>query len=1178
MPQTPFAHLHLHSEYSLLSATPRIPALVKAAVERTIPALAMTDRLGLFGMVNFYKEAVKKGVKPILGGELLLVGPGIPDPAPIVILAAGMKGYRHLLDLISRCYIEPASSTPTMHVEWLRGMEEVIVLTGGARGPVDRWLELGEQERATEVLRRLAAVVTPGNLYVELVRDGRRFEGQRVQGLVALAQELELPLVATNNVYFISPEDYESQQILECIRDKQALDYEQRRSEVTAEQWLKPMADMVALFDDLPEAIANAGRIARRCTVTIEMGKYHLPDFPTQGGVSIDEELRRQAFEGLDERWPLVLQLRRPVDPIILRAEYEARLEFELGTIIQMGFPGYFLIVADFIKEAKRRDIPVGPGRGSGAGSLVAYCISITDIDPLPYGLLFERFLNPERISMPDFDIDFCVDGRDAVIEYVAEKYGHANVGQIAAIGTMLARGVVKDVGRVLGMGFGELDRISKMIPFEIGMTLEKALESEEELRHQRQADERVDRLITLALRVEGLSRNISKHAAGVVIASHPLHHFAPLMKLEGEEGTLIQLDMKQAEAVGLVKFDFLGLRNLTVIHQAVKLENRLRCEQNLAPLDMATLPLDDPETYRLLQEGRTTGVFQLESGGMKNLLTKLKPDCFEDIIALVALYRPGPLNSGMVDQFVNRKHGLESVVYPVASLESILKETYGVMVYQEQVMQVAQIVAGYSLGEADLLRRAMGKKIKEEMAQQRDLFTSRAVERGLDEGTAGGLFDLMEKFAEYGFNKSHTAAYAVISYQTAWLKAHHTSAFMAATLSSELDNTDQLKVFYEDTLANKVKVLAPDVNVSGYRFEPVSRADIRYGLGAIKGTGEAAINVIVAAREKDGPFTSLFDFCRRVDKRTVNRRVIESLVRAGAFDTLNDNRASLLASVGVAMEAAEQENRDIFQNSLFDAMEDGGAESRPDAMVDAPRWPMIEQLTNEKKALGFYFSGHPYDAYRSELAGFIKTRLSDIVPQQQPVWLAGVIYAIRTQMTKRGKMAIISLEDGIARIEVSVFSELFDAHKDILKEDHTLILEGKISKDDYSGGFRVIAESLLDLAGARTRFAKLLRLSFPASGNPGQLKAEAHAESYAPQGDSDPLWAEAHAESYAGKLQEILSGYRDEAGCRVRIGYGNVTASCELELGEGWRVNLKDNLLVSLADCIGSENFIIQY
>ncbi|OIP17665.1 MAG: DNA polymerase III subunit alpha [Betaproteobacteria bacterium CG2_30_59_46] len=1173
-----FIHLRLHSEYSIVDGIVRIDDAIASAVADRMPALALTDLSNLFGMLKFYKAARGKGIKPIVGCDVWISNDANRDqPHRLLLLCRNRQGYLRLCDLLTRAYrSNQHRGRAEVRREWFAdgGSDGLIALSGAHFGDVGQALLQAKRAQARELAVEWQRLF-PGAFYLELQRTGLPQADAHVRLALSLASELLLPVAATHPIEFLAPDDYKAHEARVCISEGYMLADKRRPRVFTEQQYFKTQAEMAELFADIPEALANSVEIAKRCNLSIELGKSKLPLFPVPKGMSLDDTLVQRAEEGLAER------MKELYPDEAKRAEqyptYTDRLKFEIGTITQMGFPGYFLIVADFINWAKHNGVPVGPGRGSGAGSLVAYSLGITDLDPLRYALLFERFLNPERVSMPDFDVDFCQDNRWRVIEYVREKYGADAVSQIATFGTMAAKAVVRDVGRVLDLPYNFCDQLSKLIPAAPGKqySLDEALEMEPQLKERYDSEEEVRELFILARKLEGLTRNVGMHAGGVLIAPGKLTDFCPLYLAPNADNAVSQFDKHDVEAVGLVKFDFLGLRNLTIIDLALKYIKKLDPSFD-QPLD--TQHFDDPAVYEVLKKANTTAVFQLESEGMKKLLVKLQPDRFEDIIAVLALYRPGPLGSGMVDDFILRKKGKQSIDYFHPDLQASLAPTYGVIVYQEQVMQISQIIGGYTLGGADLLRRAMGHKEQKEMDEQRGLFVAGALQKGHPEKLAHSLFDLMAKFAEYGFNKSHTAAYAVISYQTAWLKAHHTSAFMAATLSSELDNTDQLKVFYEDTLANKVKVLAPDVNVSGYRFEPVSRADIRYGLGAIKGTGEAAINVIVAAREKDGPFTSLFDFCRRVDKRTVNRRVIESLVRAGAFDTLNDNRASLLASVGVAMEAAEQENRDIFQNSLFDAMEDGGAESRPDAMVDAPRWPMIEQLTNEKKALGFYFSGHPYDAYRSELAGFIKTRLSDIVPQQQPVWLAGVIYAIRTQMTKRGKMAIISLEDGIARIEVSVFSELFDAHKDILKEDHTLILEGKISKDDYSGGFRVIAESLLDLAGARTRFAKLLRLSFPASGNPGQLKAEAHAESYAPQGDSDPLWAEAHAESYAGKLQEILSGYRDEAGCRVRIGYGNVTASCELELGEGWRVNLKDNLLVSLADCIGSENFIIQY
>ena len=1149
-----FIHLRLHSEFSIVDGMVRLDVgknhscpPVERAVEDGMPALALTDLSNLFGMVKFYKAARGKGIKPIIGCDVWVSNESNRDqPHRLLLLCRNRQGYLRLCDLLTRAYrSNQHRGRAEVRREWFAdgGGDGLIALSGAHLGDVGQALLQAKRAQAQELAAEWQRLF-PGAFYLELQRTGLPQADAHVRLALSLASELQLPVVATHPIEFLAPDDYKAHEARVCISEGYMLADKRRPRVFTEQQYFKTQAEMAELFADIPEALANSVEIAKRCNLSVELGKSKLPQFPVPEGMSLEDYLCQRAEEGL------AVRMKELYPDEAKRAEqyptYTDRLKFETATIIQMGFPGYFLIVADFINWAKHNGVPVGPGRGSGAGSLVAYSMGITDLDPLRYDLLFERFLNPERVSMPDFDIDFCQETRYKVIEYVRDRYGADAVSQIVTFGTMAAKAVVRDVGRVLDLPYNFCDQLSKLIPAAPGKqySLDEALTMEPQLKERYDSEEEVRELFILARKLEGLTRNVGMHAGGVLIAPGKLTDFCPLYLAPNADNAVSQFDKDDVEAVGLVKFDFLGLRNLTIIELALKYIKKLDPSFD-QPLD--TQHFDDPAAYEVLKKANTTAVFQLESEGMKKLLSKLQPDRFEDIIAVLALYRPGPLGSGMVDDFILRKKGKQTIDYFHPDLQASLAPTYGVIVYQEQVMQISQIIGGYTLGGADLLRRAMGKKNQEEMDKHRSLFVEGALKKDYPEKLANSLFDLMAKFAEYGFNKSHTAAYAVISYQTAWLKAHHTSAFMAATLSSELDNTDQLKVFYEDTLANKVVVLAPDVNVSGYRFEPVSRTEIRYGLGAVKGTGEAAITVIVAAREKDGPFTSLFDFCRRVDKRTVNRRVVESLVRAGAFDTLNANRASLLASVGVAMEAAEQENRDIHQNSLFDAMDDGGAESRPDAMVDAPPWPMIEQLTNEKKALGFYFSGHPYDAYRAELAGFIKTRLSDIAPQQQPVWLAGIVYAQRTQMTRRGKMAFISLEDGVARIEVSVFSELFDANKDILKEDQLLILEAKVSKDDYSGGFRVVAENLLDLAGARTRFARLLRLSCTAPAD-------------------------------ADKLREILSGYQDREGCRVRVGYGNATASCELELGEDWRVKLRDNLLASLADGLGGENVSIQY
>ncbi|MHB1591593.1 MAG: DNA polymerase III subunit alpha, partial [Sulfuricella sp.] len=962
-----FIHLRLHSEYSIVDGIVRIDDAVASAVSDRMPALALTDLGNLFGMVKFYQAARGKGIKPIVGCDVWISNESNREqPHRLLLLCRNRQGYLRLCDLLTRAYrSNQHRGRAEFRREWFAdgGSDGLIALSGAHFGDVGQALLQAKRAQAQELAAEWQRLF-PGAFYLELQRTGLPQADAYVRLALSLASELRLPVVATHPIEFLAPDDYKAHEARVCISEGYMLADKRRPRVFTEQQYFKTQAEMAELFADIPEALANSVEIAKRCNLSVELGKSKLPLFPVPEGMSLDDTLCQRAEEGLAER------MKELYPDKANRAEqyptYTDRLKFEIGTIIQMGFPGYFLIVADFINWAKHNGVPVGPGRGSGAGSLVAYSLGITDLDPLRYALLFERFLNPERVSMPDFDIDFCQETRYKVIEYVRERYGTDAVSQIATFGTMAAKAVVRDVGRVLDLPYNFCDQLSKLIPAAPGKqySLDEALTMEPQLKERYDNEEEVRELFILARKLEGLTRNVGMHAGGVLIAPGKLTDFCPLYLASGADNVVSQFDKDDVEAVGLVKFDFLGLRNLTIIDLALKYIKKLDPSFD-QPLD--TQHFDDPAAYEILRKANTTAVFQLESEGMKKLLAKLQPDRFEDIIAVLALYRPGPLGSGMVDDFILRKKGKQSIDYFHPDLQASLAPTYGVIVYQEQVMQISQIIGGYTLGGADLLRRAMGHKKQEEMDQHRSLFVAGALQKDYPEKLANSLFDLMAKFAEYGFNKSHTAAYAVISYQTAWLKAHHTSAFMAATLSSELDNTDQLKVFYEDTLANQVQVLAPDVNVSGYRFEPVSRTEIRYGLGAIKGTGEAAISVIVATREKDGPFTSLFDFCRRVEKRTVNRRVIESLVRAGAFDTINDNRASLLASVGVAMEAAEQENRDILQNSLFDNMDDGGAESRPDAMVDASPWALAEQLMHEKKALGFYFSGHPYDAYRAE-------------------------------------------------------------------------------------------------------------------------------------------------------------------------------------------------------------------
>jgi len=1146
-----FIHLRLHSEFSITDGIVRLdqgkdhscPPVLRAKADG-MPALALTDLNNLFGMVKFYKAARGSGVKPIIGCDVWVENESNRDqPSRLLLLCQNRVGYGNLCELLSRAFrSNQYRGRAEISKSWLSaGLGEgLLALSGAYLGDIGQSLLNGNEAQARQLAKDWATCF-PQRFYLELQRTGAPQAEEALQQTLTLAGELDLPVVATHAIQFLDANDFRAHEARVCIAEGYVLGDQRRPKHFTEQQYFKSQAEMAELFADVPEALANSVEIAKRCNLSIELGKSKLPLFPIPEGMGENEYMVMRAEEGLAVRMKELYP-----DEAKRAAEYPTyaeRLKFETATIIQMGFPGYFLIVADFINWAKHNGVPVGPGRGSGAGSLVAYSLGITDLDPLRYALLFERFLNPERVSMPDFDVDFCQETRYKVIDYVRHQYGEDAVSQIVTFGTMAAKAVLRDVGRVLDMSYPFCDGLSKLIPAQPGkfVTLDQALEEVPDLKERYDNEEEVRELFELARKLEGMTRNVGMHAGGVLIAPGKLTDFCPLYVASGSEAvTVSQFDKDDVEAVGLVKFDFLGLRNLTIIELAVKYVKQLDSSFT-GPLD--TQHFDDPAAYDILKKANTTAVFQLESDGMKKLLAKLQPDRFEDIIAVLALYRPGPLGSGMVDDFILRKKGQQKIDYFHDDLKACLTPTYGVIVYQEQVMQISQIIGGYTLGGADMLRRAMGKKKAEEMAEHRAIFSKGAEEKGYGAALAMRLFDLMEKFAEYGFNKSHTAAYAVVSYQTAWLKAHYTSAFMAATLSSELDNTDQLKVFYEDTLANKVKVLGPDINVSNYRFEPVSRTEIRYGLGAVKGTGEQAVESIVAERKAGGPFRDLFDFCRRVDKRIVNRRTIEALVCAGAFDAITDHRASLLASVGLAMESAEQHNRSINQASLF------GEETAGDSaenLVDVPRWGDGERLIYEKKSLGFYFSGHPYDAHRKELSAFIRTKLADLAPQQQPTLMAGVIYAIRTQMTRRGKMSFVTLDDGSGRQDVAVYSEMIDAHRDLLREDQLLIVEGKVSKDDYSGGFRIAVDKLMDLTAARTRFAKTMRLSCNGTSN-------------------------------AAELKELLTPYRN-GGCLVRIAYRNAGATCEMELGDGWRVQLHDNLLKNLKERLCEENVQVVY
>ncbi|TNE78713.1 MAG: DNA polymerase III subunit alpha, partial [Gammaproteobacteria bacterium] len=926
-----FVHLRLHSEYSLVDGMVRLKQLVKRVADFGMPAVALTDVCNFYGLVKFYKAAQGAGIKPICGADLQVAGDTPEDPAfTVTLLVMNQEGYRNLTRLISRAYQEgQVQGKPRVKREWIADAAPGLIALAGRFSDVGQALLSGKGDLASQHLSGWLGQF-PDRLYLELTRTGRAGEEDYLHRAVALAGANNCPVVATNDVRFLDAEQFEAHEARVCIGEGRVLDDPRRERRYSEQQYLRSPKEMVALFSDIPEALENSVEIARRCSLELQLGEYFLPEYPIPEGMTTDSYFEKVSWEGLETRLAVLLDSSAP-DYQAQRQVYLDRLRFELDIIIQMGFPGYFLIVMDFIRWAKENDIPVGPGRGSGAGSLVAYALGITDLDPLEYDLLFERFLNPERVSMPDFDIDFCMDNRDRVIAYVADRYGRDAVSQIITFGTMAAKAVVRDVARVQGKSYGLADKLSKMIPPDIGMTLEKAVAQEEVLQEFLDNDEEAQEIWEMALQLEGVTRNVGKHAGGVVIAPTTLTDFAPLYCDETGEGLVTQFDKDDVEQAGLVKFDFLGLRTLTIIDWAVKMVNERLQESGAEPISIEAIPLDDPATYGLMQRAETTAVFQLESRGMKDLIKRVEPNCFEDIVALVALFRPGPLQSGMVDDFINRKHGRAEVAYPDSkfqheSLKPVLEPTYGVIVYQEQVMQIAQVLAGYTLGGADMLRRAMGKKKPEEMAKQRAIFEDGAKKQGIDPELAIKIFDLVEKFAGYGFNKSHSAAYALLAYQTAWLKQHYAAEFMAAVLSADMQNTDKVVTLIEECRSLSLSLLPPDVNRGRFMFTVSSEGEVIYGLGAIKGLGEGPVNSIIAAREEGGPFRDLFDFCARVDAHRVNKRALEALIRSGALDDVGPQgdigyrRAVMLAAMEEAVKMAEQHSRnaDCGMTDLF--------------------------------------------------------------------------------------------------------------------------------------------------------------------------------------------------------------------------------------------------------------------
>ncbi|RLA22726.1 MAG: DNA polymerase III subunit alpha [Gammaproteobacteria bacterium] len=1159
--QPKFIHLRLLSEYSLVDGIVKVKPLISELANLGMPAVAITDQSNLFSLVKFYRAALGKGIKPISGADVHIFNPGDPaQPFRLTLLVKNNVGYVTLTELISIAYQEGQhQGVPMLRREWIeQNHAGLIVLSGAMEGDIGTALLADDQVLAKQAAQYWQSLF-PQNFYLELQRVGKQNEEAYIASAVALATELDLPVVATNDVRFLKSSNFDAHEVRVCINQGRVIDDSRRPKDYTNQQYLRSTDEMLALFVDIPEATANTVEIAKRCNLKLTLGENFLPDFPVPEGMSLDEFFIEESKKGLDarlEKYPAVGNGTLEEN----RKAYDERLKMELDTIVQMGFPGYFMIVADFIQWAKDNLIPVGPGRGSGAGSLVAYVLNITDLDPIEFDLLFERFLNPERVSMPDFDVDFCMDRRDEVIDYVARHYGREKVSQIITYGSMAAKAVIRDVGRVLSHPYGFVDRLSKLVPFEIGITLTKALDQVPEFKELYETDDDVKALMDMALSLEGTVRNAGKHAGGVVIAPTKLTDFSPLYCEQGGGNLVTQFDKDDVEAVGLVKFDFLGLRTLTIIDWALQTINKKQAELNKPLVDITQIPRDDAASYELLKNAETTAVFQLESRGMKELIKKLKPDCFDDIIALVALFRPGPLESGMVDDYINVKHGAKAeYAHPI--LIPVLEPTNGVILYQEQVMQIAREMGGYSLGGADLLRRAMGKKKVEEMAQQRAIFTKGAVAGGIDESIATYVFDLMEKFAGYGFNKSHSAAYALVAYQTAWLKAHFPAAFMAAVLSADMDNTDKVVILIAECQDMKLDVCSPNINVSNLHFTVNEQGEIVYGIGAIKGVGEAAIEDLLQERKENGPFKGLYDLCKRVDLRKVNKRVFEALIRGGAFDVFNENRASHMAELPTAIKVAERHVKmaEVGQNDLFGLAVN--AETSEDEVKDysanVPPWSEKERLAFEKLALGLFLTGHPIEECSAELQNITHGNIAHILASvegsrgKSDTRLAGLLIGMRTRQDRKGRMmGFATLDDKSARVDVAIYSETFETYKDLLKGDEVLIVEGSARMDGYSGMLSITADKLLSMEQARENFARCLML------------------------DWDSVHSVEQGHDFVHKLQEIMQPFSG-GQCMVVANYLASSAKASVQLGDAWRVHPTDELITRLQKLIGRDDAV---
>ena len=1159
-----FVHLRVHSEFSLVDGIVKIKPLVERLSRFNMPAVALTEQSNLFSLVKFYRATQGQGIKPIVGADVYILNEeDQAAPFRLTLLACDNKGYITLTELVSKAYQKGQyQGIPLLKKEWVEANNQgLIALSGAMEGDIGLAI-LSDKIAEAEKLAAYWETIFPQSFYFEVQRIGKTDEESYISAVVELALKLDLPVVATNNVRFLDETDFDSHEVRVCINQGRVLDDSRRPKDYTRQQYLRSSDEMLALFADIPEALENTVEIAKRCNIELTLGKNYLPDFPVPEGMTLDEFFMDASKKGLEERfqqYPIFGSGTEAENRIV----YHERLEMELKVITQMGFPGYFMIVADFIQWAKNNDIPVGPGRGSGAGSLVAYVLKITDLDPIEFDLLFERFLNPERVSMPDFDIDFCMDRRDEVIDYVARHYGRDHVSQIITYGSMAAKAVIRDVGRVSSFGYGFVDSLAKLVPFEIGMTLTRALQESPDLKERYESEEDVTSLIDMALSLEGISRNAGKHAGGVVISPTKLTDFSALYCEEDGTNLVTQFDKDDVEAVGLVKFDFLGLRTLTIIDWALQAINASKKLQNEVLVDITQIPRDDTTTYEeIFGKCQTTAVFQLESRGMKELIRKLKPDCFDDIIALVALFRPGPLESGMVDDYINVKHGAKAE-YAHPKLEPILSPTNGVILYQEQVMQIARELGGYTLGGADMLRRAMGKKKPEEMAKQRTIFTEGSIKNNIDKSIATYVFDLMEKFAGYGFNKSHSAAYALVAYQTAWLKRHYPKEFMAAVMSSDMDNTDKVVILIEECREMEIPVCPPDINLSQYKFTVNDQQEIVYGIGAIKGVGEAAIEGLVAERDEHGLFKGLYDLCKRVDLRKVNKRVLEALIKGGAFDQIDDNRAAHLAELPTALRVADQhgKNNQTGQNDMFGlavAVETDHNEEAYAAAIEP--WTEKEKLEAEKTTLGLYLTGHPIAQYEDELKHIrhanIASLLADAERSKSKMEgrVAGLVVEMRTRQTKRGTMmGFATIDDRSGRLEVAAFSKTFDAYKDVLVKDALLVVEGALSIDDFSGGLRLTADKIYSFEEARGYFARSILLTL--------------------DGAEIALSDTDFTEGLKETLQPFIGG-----NCPVQIGYQSNEAKASLQLGDDWRIYPTDDLILQLKRFLSDDIVDIRY